>query len=594
MFLIYGEIGEASQRERTYDGNLTIHHHQDSFPPMNWPVYDSNFKALVHLCPGANRVRLDFTSPKLSPNNNPVPHSSFITINFLPLVDSPPLQLAILIGSDSHEIYDAVPERVQREGNGLDMAIRKFRMAAYLWQAFTSEQMYRNGFSRRCFRFEEEWQTGSLSLRDRDSGTMRNEARIHIIRTSKTVAELRDLQRAQQYQGATKAGELFDIASDAVRAYFQPAPGQKQYVSVLLLDSHWDKNFNTITGHAALGGGNGDIQLAICGSHALQSYPSSIEEVWPAFMDCTRTDTNYIANDCNESGTNWEAANIGIGAHLHETGHLFGCPHQESGVMLRDYTKFNRTFMMEEPYSTRTQSPGKRLALVGDECNWHRLDTLRFRFHPCFRTALDKPLHPDESVQVWPVDNGKILVTAPTGVAFIELYVEGDDVCKTHLEFLQTEVTNAYLPKVTDLSEKELRQLLPEEKRKKKLKLEIFSAGLGKHVVEDLAQLTSRSSTVKLPNGSLGYKSSKLGYSQMEGSEPEEVILQHPFIHTKLLTSIKVYHGAALDGVEFCYEDLTSQMFGKRGGTPGGSEFFFGKWTSSFESWDQLSDKVRR
>jgi hypothetical protein len=36
---------------------------------------------------------------------------------------------------------------------------------------------------------------------------------------------------------------------------------------------------------------------------------------------------------------------------------------------------------------------------------------------------------------------------------------------------------------------------------------------------------------------------------------------------------VKIYHGFALDGIEFVYEDSTSQLFGKRGGKPGGSEF---------------------
>jgi hypothetical protein len=59
----------------------------------------------------------------------------------------------------------------------------------------------------------------------------------------------------------------------------------------------------------------------------------------------------------------------------------------------------------------------------------------------------------------------------------------------------------------------------------------------------------------------------------------EEVILDCAFKPTKLLTSVKVYHGYALDGVEFCYEDRTSQLFGKRGGKPGGDEFVLGKCT---------------
>lgn len=441
--------------------------------------------------------------------------------------------------------------------------------------------MYRNFFGRRCFRFEEEWQTGTLSSRDGDTGTMRNEAKIHVVRTDRTVSELRDLEVAQQYDRASRKGDLFSIAMDAVRNHFRPLPGQKQYISVLILDSHWDKNVQTIRGHAALGGGAGEIQLAIFGSQALQSYPASIEEVVSAFSDCTRTDTNHVANDCNESGSNWEAANIGIGAHLHETGHLLGCPHQESGVMLRDYVRLNRTFLCREPYSTRLKSQGPRLCLPKDECTWHRLDCLRFRYHPCFRLPTDMPLNSDDSVQVWAVDNGKVLITAATGVAFIEIFVEGDDVCHSHIEYVNIDGNNSSgPPRQVVLTEMDLRERIPEDRRNKKLKLEIHSVGQGKNIVEDFGQLTSKSLMLKLPNGQMGFKSSKLGFSQMDGSRPEEVILKSALGQTKLLTCIRVYYGFALDGIEFLYEDSTSQLFGKRGGQPGGSEFRFGKLES--------------
>lgn len=548
-------------------------HHQDSFPPTSWPVCDSHFKALVHLQPGPNRIRLDFVSPKISSSNTLLPvHVSWININYLPLNASPPLDLVILIAKDSPGTYDAVPERIQKEGNGLGTAVRKYRMAAYLWQAFTGEQMNRNGFGRRCFRYEEEWQRGTLTYHDLETGQHRNEAKIHVIRMDKTVKEIQDLDIAQQHDKAQRKGDLFGIVSEAVKNYFQPQPGQTRYVSCLILDAHWDKVVGTIRGHAALGGGDGTIQLAIFGSHALQSYPASIEELVPAFSDCTRTDTRFVANDCNESGSNWEAANIGIGAHLHETGHLLGCPHQESGIMLRDYVRLNRTFTCREPYSTRTKSPGQRLCLQQDECAWHRLDCLRFRFHPCFRLPTDPPLSADGSVQVWTVDNNNVLVTAATGVAFIELFPEGDDVCHSHIEYLDPTGNTGPVRQI-QLSEADLRTRLPEDKRTKRLKLEIHSIGGGKHTVDDFTQLASKTSRVKLPDGRFGYKGGKLGFSQMEGSRPEEVILQSAFIQTKLLTSVKVYHGFAVDGLEFIYEDSTSQLFGNRGGKPGGSEF---------------------
>ena len=528
---------------------------------------------MVYLNPGPNRLRLDFTSPKLSSHNGQLQiHSSWISINFLPLIASPPLQLCILVAKDSPETYDAVPERIQKEGNGLATAIRKFRMAAYLWQAFTAEQMNRNGFGRRCYRYEEEWQPGTLTWRDLESGAMRNEAKVHVIRMDKTVQEIRDLDLAQQYEPAKRKGDLYSIATDAVRAHFAPRPGQRQYVSCMFLDSQWDKKNNTVRGHAALGGGDDTIRLAIFGSHCLQSYPSHIEEVVPAFSDCTRTDTNFVANDCNEGGSNWESANIGIGAHMHETGHLLGCPHQESGVMLRDYTRLNRTFTSREPYSTRTKLPGQRLCLTKDECAWHRLDTLRFRFHPCFQLPTDPASTPDSSIQVWTVDAGTVLVTAASGVAWVELSPEGDDLCHTWIEYLD----QLSPPRQITLTENMLRERLPEEKRKRKITIKIFSCGGAEHEVTDFSALASPSkeSRIKLPDGRPAFRSSLLGQSGLPNSQP----MMHLFgtvSHkpAKLLLSVRVYHGACLDGMEFFYNEGHSELFGKRGGKPGGDDF---------------------
>jgi hypothetical protein len=564
VLLVFGQIGDPSH---PLDGTVTVNHHQGRFPSTAWPVSDSYFKALIHLEPGWNRLRFDFSSPKVSsPNGSISPHASFLNVNYLPLTNTPPIQLAIILGSDSPGTYDATPERIQREGNGLELAIKKYRMAAYLWQAFTGEQMNRHGFGRRCFRFEDSWEPGTLSYQDWGSPQFRNQAKIHVIRSDKTVEEIRDLNRAQQYEHGTKKGELFDIASEAVKKYFNMQPGRTQYVSCLILDSHWDPAANTIRGHAALGGGDGNLQLAICGSQALQSYPSSIEEVWQAFGDCTRTDTAHVANDCDESGSNWEAANIGIGAHMHETGHLLGCPHQASGVMLRDYVTLNRTFTCREPYSTRTKSPGQRLVLPNDECAWHVLDVLRFRFHPCFRIPIDFNTTGDASVQVWAVDSaqGGVIATSKSGIAWVELYTEGDDICHYWKRWPEHE---GQYPRQVALNEQELRDLMPKEKSRSKLKVQVFSAGGADHTVEDLAELSNQDSRVHLPDGRWGFRGSKLGSSQMEGSQPHEIIFESA-LSTKLLVAIRVYAGASVDGLEFVYEDSSTQVFGKRGGDP--------------------------
>lgn len=564
---------------------------------------ESHFKALVYLTPGWNQIRFDFSNSSLSKDG---PHSSYVMLNYLPLNNAPPLQLAVILAKDSPGTYDAVPERIQREGNGLDTALRKYRMAAHLWQAFTAEQMHRNKFGRRCFRFEEEWQTGTLCLRDWEAGNMKNEIKIHIIRSDKSVAEIQNLQIAQQYGPAKRKGELYSIASNAVKEHFRFRPGQKQYVAALFLDSHWDPQVGTIRGHAALGGTSSDLQLAIFGSQSLQSYPGCVEEVVPAFMDCTRTDTRFVANDCNQAGSNWEAVNIGIGAHLHEVGHLLGCPHQESGVMLRDYVRLNRTFMVREAYCTRTQTQGLRVCRMEDECGWHRLDLLRFRHHPCFRLPGDSlPLTQDDSIQFYPIGQGKVLFSAPTGISFIEIYPHGgDETCRHWLDYVSSDGRNGGMPCKITLSQAEIRSRLPEAQAKGAVRLEVFSGGSQKLTIADFGELLSKSYMVSLParrsalrkdegrtmntlnkladlpqsfDSRPGFKGKKLGYSQLEGSQEQEMILDCANLQTKLLRSIKVYSGYALDGLEFCYEDGQSQLFGKRGGKAGGDEFGFGQ-----------------
>ncbi|TPX09563.1 uncharacterized protein E0L32_009164, partial [Thyridium curvatum] len=571
VLLVHGTIGDPTLQ--SLDGNLTVSRLDDGFPPTSWPVSQSHFKALVYMMPGPNRVRFDFSSPKLanSGTSNPI-HTSYLTIHMLPPTNAPPLQLAILMAKDSPGTFDAVPARIEREGNGLETAVRKFRMAAYLWQAFTAEQMWRNKLGRRTFHFEEEWTQGTSNYRDRECGQMRSEARIHIVRTDKTVAELRDLNRAQQNPKATDKDALYGIALDALRNYFQPKAGQQLHVSVLILDAHWDKASKTITAHAALGGGAGDLHVGIFGSHCLQSYPTSFEEVVPALTDCTPTDLNFVGNDCNDAGSSWEACNIGIGAHLHETGHALGLPHRESGVMLRDYVTFNRTFLAREAYSTRTRSKGG-LVLQNDECTWHRLDCLHFRSHPCFRLPNDPPMNPDDSVQAWPVDSGKVAITAATGVAYLEIFGEGDDVCRSWIEFGPE---NGVIERQIILTDQDLRNRLPEEKRKGRVKVCIKSVGGGNLDIDDFRQLSSKGSSLKLGNALLGktaYRSCKFGLSQMEGSQPQEVIFTSALRQDRVLSRIIFYHGFAMDGMEFVYDDDSRQLFGKRGGKAGGDSF---------------------
>lgn len=560
-------IGDGS--DGSVDGVVTITHFDDSYAPCQWPVADSTFKAIIPLNTGKNCVRLSFTSPKLSNITSNNIHASNFVVHYVPQTQNPPLNLVILLGKDSPGTYDAPPARAEREGNDLSTAIKKYRMAAYLWQAYTHEQMERSKLGRRTFRFDEEWTTGTISARDHATDAMRSEARVHVVRSQKTVAEIRDADVAQQNPTAKRAGDLFSWAMDDVKQHFGARGGQKQYCAVLILDAHWDKQKNMILGHAALGGGDANMGLAVFGSHALHSYPSCVEEVVPAFTDCTRTDTNFVANDCGESGSNWEAANIGIGAHMHEVGHLFGCPHQESGIMLRDYVTLNRSFVAKEAYSTRTGSKGM-LCKKENECNWHKLDLLRMRIHPCFRAPGDGNLHKDSSVEIWPVETGIFLV-APSGIAYMEIFVEGDDMIRGWMEFGDG-VSRGQIQRQYFVTEADVRARLPESLRKRNVRVQAKSFGNGS--AESSVICADKSRIVKLPNQGITLASSKRlaflghkhGLSQTEGSEKQQIIFESVLAQKSVMTAVIAYWGFALNGLEFCYEDSSTQVFGVKSG----------------------------
>ncbi|KAG5951124.1 hypothetical protein E4U53_003726 [Claviceps sorghi] len=559
VLLLHGSIGEPGKY--SVDGTIVVSQYDDSFPATSWPVCESRFKALVYLHPGPNKFRLDFSSPKLANNSSSNPtHVSYMTIHMIPATNAPPLQLAIIVGRDSPETFDAPPARMEKEGNGLSTAVRKFRMAAYLWQAFTAEQMWRQKLGRRSFRFEEEWVLGTANYRDRESGTMRSEARVHIVRSDKTVAEIRDLHRNQALDDATEKNALFQLAANAVNGHFKPLLGQKTYVSALFLDTHWDPHTGVVSGHAALGGSMGDLHISVFGSHCLHSYPSSFEEVVPAFTDCTPIDTSYVANESREAGSSWEAANLGIGAHLHETGHLFGCPHQESGVMQKDYVVFNRSFVPREAFSTRTKSKGGPVR-PGDECGWHRLDCLRFRAHPAFRLPNDAPRYADDSVQAFATEAGTIIATAATGISHVEIYGDGDNVCHSWLEFA---IENGPVQRQLALSEQDLRARMLETKRKGRVSISIKSHGGGSLTITDFSEFTSKGAMVKLGGGKMAFRSQVLDGAKTDGGEQQDLVFTSAVNSDRVMSQVIAYHTSALHGLEFVYDDNTSQLIGER------------------------------
>ncbi|GBC04057.1 hypothetical protein RclHR1_00550002 [Rhizophagus clarus] len=139
---------------------------------MNWFISSSSDS-------GLNNIKFILDTKPFSSDSSPL--TTIFQVYYSPLLQNPPLNLAILVAKDSKEIIDVPEER--SDENKLESVKAKLRCAAYLWQAFTAEQMSRNGFGRRVFRLDEEWTEDTIS--NQNPG-LRQTARIHIIRSSYT------------------------------------------------------------------------------------------------------------------------------------------------------------------------------------------------------------------------------------------------------------------------------------------------------------------------------------------------------------------------------------------------------------------------
>jgi hypothetical protein len=345
------------------------------------------------LSPGANRVLFKCGGGETELN-----------VNYVPLLQSPPLHLAIMIASDSSLTIECPPAKYggySSTHSSLDAAIAKFRMTAYMWQALTAEDMRMKGLGRRSFRLEEEWTADTTSdrfmhARNTDtlyeSGAMRSTAKIHLIKSDKTVKEIQDLDRAQQNPSARHKDEIFDYFMDSLRRHGAPfETSSRPIVSGLILDSHYSMPKKMIVGHAALGCHQPEgISLGMFGSHLTYSWPRFLEEVSSCLVDTT-SPGDTVGNDCGQCGTLWEACSIGQGAALHEVGHAFGAPHT-SGIMARGYAQhWPRNFLVRTEYSSSLNQDGF-VVIDGEtenDARWDVRDALSFRQLPHFLLPKD-------------------------------------------------------------------------------------------------------------------------------------------------------------------------------------------------------------
>ncbi|KAL4816052.1 putative peptidase family-domain-containing protein [Aspergillus spinulosporus] len=360
-----------------------------------WPLYNGRWKALAMLAPGSNKITLELH------HLHGIYQTLSISVTYLPLLQVPPLHLAILVAKDSPLLIDCPPAKhgaFSSAHSDLDAAVAKFRMTAYMWQALTAEDLRSKGLGRRSFRLDEEWGVNT-TLRTTHANAYGHAnaqpalgavARVHIIKSDKTVAELRDAQVAQQNPRGQDREALHRYFEAALASSGLPIfeAASRPVVAGLLLDSHYSPEQSLILGHAALGCHKPQgLSLGIFGSHLTYSWPRFLEEV-PACLVDLRDPGATVGNDNGECQTMRSACFVGQGAFLHEVGHAFGARHT-TGIMARGYSRsWGRNFIEHEGNNG-----------LKDEAKWDLRDVLLFKLLPHFALPGDEDPLPAELKQ---------------------------------------------------------------------------------------------------------------------------------------------------------------------------------------------------
>ncbi|KAJ1779247.1 hypothetical protein LPJ77_001531 [Coemansia sp. RSA 2523] len=537
------------------------------FPPLTFPAVDGYFKVMAELENGSNELRFEYLQ------NDACVGTGTLTLRMAPDLEKPPLLLAVILGKDSEGTFDAPPQSRGPGRNDLDAAVRKFRCTAYMWQAFMAEQLHRQGFGRRTFRLEENYESDTMA---RD-GERRMTARVHVVRSKRTVAEIRDKERAQQwkapdgYKRHTDESQ-FGLANEALNDYgvFQG----KHFIVCLTADAQWDAGLGVILGHAALGGGIGDRRLGVFGSHTTHAWPANAEEIAEKFLDTTKTDTRYVANDANECGEHWRAANIGMGAFLHECGHLLTLAHTPSGIMSRGFNDYNRTFMARSP---NINGAVRQRDEAG--AHWHRTDIVRLRHHFLLRQPTDAPLRENErdeaGFELLPIDNG-VLVRSTNGITMVEAWVGGR--YRNHMEFTKENLPRrmdgslpAYdaaeaqteFPTQVLITEHRLRQLAGDWPTGTGVTLVLTSRAMSTGTFDDVLALSRNARRDN--DGIRVFSAAMLGRGEMKGSVKGEARFAAKHIRASSLPRlrrIEVRSGNYVDGVVFHMSDGSKAQIG--------------------------------
>ncbi|KAJ5780077.1 hypothetical protein N7457_005237 [Penicillium paradoxum] len=561
--LIHGECQAFDSAETNFVSVTSADMLHRAQTAHHWPLNNGQWRALALLAPGTNVITFDLH------HAGEISSTLRVTVNYIPLLQLPPLHLAILVAKDSPLLTDCPPAKygaISTAHSSIDAAIAKLRMSAYMWQALTAEDFRQKGLGRRSFRLEEEWSPNMTvqashrahSRNSRDMGTV---AKVHIIPSEKTVAQLRHADVAQQNPHGRDRDGLHRYFEAALAKFGPPFEAKcRPVVAGMILDTHYSTAKSMILGHAALGCHKPDgISLGIFGSHLTYSWPRFLEEVPACLTDMSLTGST-VGNDNGECETMRGACFVGQGAFLHEVGHAFGAQHT-TGIMARGYSKaWGINFVAHETNND-----------IENDAKWDLQEALKFRLMPHFalpgdehiptaiqcarvKIQIDFGTDRDDTIQNDDSRNEGLHVSSEAGLAQVKLQSGTDDPI-IHDFMHSPEYKNQKTLRVDDIRGK--------FDQSKPLTVTALGMNGNQHIIADLWTMLKERPFITIPGSNMIIHKQSVRSQHVEAAQDSREFVRWAMLLRRRgrdnqlhrATSIDLRVGATMDGAVVYYAD---------------------------------------
>ncbi|XP_063821609.1 uncharacterized protein LOC135071749 [Ostrinia nubilalis] len=290
-----------------------------------WSVYNGEFKVITELTRGNNTIELEYAEQKKSILLEYEPRKTNLRVT------------PVYIICQGHDGCFQSPQDVDCS---VESACSRIVLGSKLIQCLTAEKLFESGVGRKTFQLEHEVNS--------------KKPECVIFRSSLNVNKARKMKQAELWTHFGRELMLSDLGSNERKFLGFISCTRFKGTDIEKPMTH-DEIVSLTEAYAALGGGG----LALFGTACLYTWPTTVDDIIPRFMDTTPVNNRRFMDDSGYRGTLGGCFATTLGSVFHELGHTFDLGHTKDGIMGRGFDNIDRVFTVGE----------RRSSLIKDNMN---------------------------------------------------------------------------------------------------------------------------------------------------------------------------------------------------------------------------------